>query len=167
VRAFIERIAGDYRAACGEQLVVTSLTRPALRQPRNASPLSVHPAGMAVDLRVSARAPCRNWLQQELLELEERGVLDATREYHPPHFHIAVFPTPYGEYEDAIAVDSLAEATIRMAEEAANAARAALVRDAEVAHHIDVAAHGSERRPLLARLVSWIALLVLPVGVPV
>src|SRR5690606_660185 len=59
VRAFVERLSAGYHEACGEQLVVTSLTRPAGRQPRNASPLSVHPAGMAVDLRVSRDAGCR------------------------------------------------------------------------------------------------------------
>jgi LysM repeat protein len=53
VRLFIERLAKQYRAACGEQLVITSLTRPLNRPPRNASSLSVHPAGLAVDLRVS------------------------------------------------------------------------------------------------------------------
>jgi hypothetical protein len=99
VHAFVERLAGDYRAACGEKLVVTSLTRPAARQPRNASPLSVHPAGMAVDLRVSRDAGCRDWLSAELLRLEMKGLLDATLEHRPPHYHIAVFPAPYGEYE--------------------------------------------------------------------
>ena len=43
VRLFIERLAGQYKTACREQLVVTSLTRPKSRQPRNASILSVHP----------------------------------------------------------------------------------------------------------------------------
>src|SRR5690349_22218146 len=42
VRTFVERLAKQYRNACGERLVVTSLTRPTTRQPRNASPLSVH-----------------------------------------------------------------------------------------------------------------------------
>lgn len=103
VRAFVERLASRYHAACGEQLVVTSLTRPAARQPRNASPLSVHPAGMAVDLRVSRDGTCRSWLEAELLDLEEMGLLDATRERNPPHFHVAVFPAPFGEYEQALA----------------------------------------------------------------
>ena len=51
VRLFIDRLAGQYRAACGERLVVTSLTRPLANQPRNASRRSVHPKGMALDLR--------------------------------------------------------------------------------------------------------------------
>jgi hypothetical protein len=106
VVTFVERLASEYRAGCGEPLVVTSMTRAAARQPANASPLSVHPAGMAVDLRVSARAECVSWIAERLLELEVEGVIDATREYRPPHFHVAVFPNAYAEYEAGIARDS-------------------------------------------------------------
>lgn len=98
VKLFVERLAAQYHAACGERLVVTSLTRPEAKQPRNASDLSVHPAGMAVDLRISQRAACRKWLESTLLSLEKQGVLDATRERYPPHYHIAVFPNPYDNY---------------------------------------------------------------------
>jgi hypothetical protein len=98
VRVFIERFAAEYRAATGERLVVTSLTRPAARQPANAHPLSVHPAGMAIDLRVPANARARSWLENALLELERRGILDATRERRPPHYHIALFPGTYRAY---------------------------------------------------------------------
>ena len=51
VKLFVERLSSQYRSACGEQLVVTSLTRPKNYQPRNASPKSVHPTGMALDMR--------------------------------------------------------------------------------------------------------------------
>jgi Family of unknown function (DUF5715)/LysM domain len=98
VKTFIERLAGQYRSACGEPLVVTSLTRPATRQPRNASPLSVHPTGMAVDLRASGRPACRAFLEKSLLTLEARGVLEATRERHPPHYHVSLYPQPYTRY---------------------------------------------------------------------
>ena len=98
VRTFIQRLASQYRAACGERLVVTSLTRPQSRQPRNASSRSVHPTGMAIDLRVSDQRGCRSWLEGTLLSLERRGVLDATREYRPPHYHIALFPSQYDDY---------------------------------------------------------------------
>jgi hypothetical protein len=37
VKLFIERLSAQYNKACGEKLVVTSLTRPKNRQPRNAS----------------------------------------------------------------------------------------------------------------------------------
>lgn len=98
VALFVERLAVQYRAACGEQLVVTSLTRPLTRQPRNASSRSVHPTGMAVDLRYSRNRNCRAWLERVLTELEGAGVLEATRERYPAHYHVAVFPKPYAAY---------------------------------------------------------------------
>lgn len=98
LRTFVERLGAQYREGCGERLVVTSLTRPQARQPGNAHELSVHPTGMAVDLRISQSARCRGWLEGTLLSLEDRGLLDVTRERNPPHYHVAVFPGPYGEY---------------------------------------------------------------------
>jgi hypothetical protein len=98
VKTFVERLADQYRGACGERLVVTSLTRPASQQPRNASPLSVHPTGMAADLRASSRPACRAFLEKTLLTLEARGVLEATRERHPPHYHVSLYPKPYARY---------------------------------------------------------------------
>jgi hypothetical protein len=95
MKTFIERLARDYRAACGEPLIVTSMTRPMNRQPRNAHPLSVHPAGVAVDLRVSQDARCRGWLEETLLAMEEQGLLDGIRERNPPHYHVALFPDAY------------------------------------------------------------------------
>lgn len=98
VKLFIERLSDQYHGACGERLVVTSLTRPLTRQPPNASHLSVHPTGMAADLRRSNRASCRQWLEDTLLDLEGKGVVEATREQHPPHYHVTLFPTPYLRY---------------------------------------------------------------------
>lgn len=95
MRLFIERLAQQYRAATGEQLVVTSLTRPQSRQPGNSHALSVHPTGMAVDLRVSSRRASRAWLEAVLLKLERQGLLDVTRERWPPHYHVALFPDAY------------------------------------------------------------------------
>lgn len=111
VRTFLQRLGRQYRSACGEQLVVTSLTRPQSRQPRNASDRSVHPTGMAVDLRRSNHSPCRAWLESVLLSLERGRVLEATRERHPPHYHVAIFPDPYASYVARItAEDRVAEA---------------------------------------------------------
>ncbi len=109
VRLFLRHLSADYDAGCGRPLVVTSLTRPVDEQPWNASPLSVHPAGMAVDLRRPASRRCRRWLESRLLELEAAGVLDVTREHDPPHYHVAVFPEAYRNYTLArrIAADSL------------------------------------------------------------
>lgn len=98
VRTFVRRLGGQYLRACGERLVVTSLTRPLSLQPPNASGLSVHPAGMAVDLRRSRRERCRSWLEHTLVNLERAGLLEATREHHPPHYHVAVFPRAYRAY---------------------------------------------------------------------
>jgi Family of unknown function (DUF5715)/LysM domain len=106
VRTFVERLGRQYRAACGERLVVTSLTRPKSRQPHNASHLSVHPTGMAVDLRQSRRAACRAWLEDTLLALERRDLLEATRERWPAHYHVALFPAPYRRYVAGLGGDA-------------------------------------------------------------
>ena len=97
VKLFIERLASQYRRACGQQLVVTSLTRPQSTQPRNASERSVHPTGMALDLRRPS-GRCRSWLEAILLSLESESVLEATSERRPPHYHVAVFPEQYEAY---------------------------------------------------------------------
>jgi hypothetical protein len=101
VRLFVERLSADYRAACDQKLVVTSAVRPSNGQPSNAHALSVHPAGMAVDLRVSDRQQCRAWLEDALLGMEEAGVLNGIRERSPPHYHVAIFPEQYEEYAAA------------------------------------------------------------------
>lgn len=98
VELFVERLSGQYHRACGERLVVTSLTRPLNSQPRNASDRSVHPTGMAIDLRKPQAGACRIWLERVLLQLEGSGVLDATAERRPPHYHVALFPRQYRAY---------------------------------------------------------------------
>lgn len=126
VALFVERLASQYRAACGEKLVVTSLTRPQSAQPANASARSVHPTGMAVDLRRSNDARCRSWLESVLLSLEKGGVLEATRERRPPHYHIALFPKPYAQY-----VERRAEADTRSAESQSSDTRVAEAAQAQ------------------------------------
>ena len=98
VKLFIDRLGAQYHAATGERLVITSLTRPINEQPENASALSVHPAGMAADLRIPASSKNRRWLEKTLLALEDKSVIDATRERHPKHYHVAVFPAEYERY---------------------------------------------------------------------
>ena len=97
VKDFIESLAEDYLNACGSLLTVTSLTRPKNRQPENSHSQSVHPAGMAVDLRIPKGLLCQNWLEERLLSLEGLGEVEATEESTPPHYHIAVF----GQYSVA------------------------------------------------------------------
>jgi hypothetical protein len=102
VKLFVERLAAQYHEATGERLVVTSLTRPLSRQPRNAHELSVHPAGMAVDFRIPKKANDRRWLENTLLTLESLELVDATRERRPPHYHVAVFPDRYSTYVEGM-----------------------------------------------------------------
>jgi len=102
VKLFVERLSEQYRRACGEELVITSLTRPRANQPRNASPRSVHPTGMAVDLRRPTNPTCRRWLESTLLYLEEQTVIEATRERAPPHYHVAVFARDYAFYVEML-----------------------------------------------------------------
>jgi len=94
-KLFLGRLTAQYYSACGEKLVVTSLLRPRNRQPANASVRSVHPTGMAVDLRIPAKQKCRSWLENTLLSLEKERVLDVTRERYPPHYHVAVYAKQY------------------------------------------------------------------------
>jgi hypothetical protein len=89
-RTVLAGLAASYRRACGERLVVTSAMRPATLRLRNGNALSVHPTGMAVDLR-SPRGRCRAWLRTSLLALEREGAVDATEERFPAHFHLVVF----------------------------------------------------------------------------
>lgn len=97
-RTFVRRLAAQYRDACGEPLEVTSAVRPATRQPENSVARSVHPTGMAVDLHKPDDSGCLDWLRSTLRELERAGVLEATEEFSPPHFHVAVYPSPYRRY---------------------------------------------------------------------
>lgn len=117
-RTFVERLGAQYSAACGEALVVTSAVRPARRQPANSSVRSVHPTGMAIDLRKPTDAACLRWLRDALLGLERAGLIEATEEWAPPHFHVAVFATRYARYA---AVRERTEARARLAARAAEA----------------------------------------------
>ncbi|MEO5509810.1 MAG: DUF5715 family protein [Longimicrobiales bacterium] len=128
LKTFVERLASQYHESCGEKLVITSLTRPLNEQPRNASDLSVHPTGMAVDLRVPTSSSCRQWLENTLLSMERSNLLDVTRERRPAHYHIAVFPDTYGLYAEAqITAEAEAAAEAAVAIESAAKAEATAV----------------------------------------
>lgn len=92
--AFLDQLGPEYVQSCQAPMVVTSATRPLSRKPRNGVANSVHPAGIAVDLRKPYRGPCLDWLRKRLSELESSGRIEATEERHPPHFHIAVLSRP-------------------------------------------------------------------------
>jgi hypothetical protein len=95
---FVERLALQYRQACGERLVITSAARPRSMRLSNSVAKSVHPTGMAVDLRKPQNPRCRAWLQRTLLSLDAANVIEAIEEFRPPHFHVAVYPAPYTQY---------------------------------------------------------------------
>lgn len=155
MKTFVERLAAQYHAATGEKLVVTSLTRPSTRQPGNSHALSVHPTGIAVDLRVSQRAASRQWLESTLLSLEEQGLLDITRERYPPHYHVALFPSAYMAHVDRLLADEVQRRAALAKLEALNVPAAA----AFVASSDPVAAHAPETR---SASTFWAAVVVLP-----
>jgi LysM repeat protein len=97
-RTFVQRLARQYRQTCREQLVITSAMRPTSLRLANSVDRSVHPTGMAIDIRRPNSRRCLDFLRETLLRLEREGVLEATEERRPPHFHVAVFPRPYRRY---------------------------------------------------------------------
>ena len=104
--AFVVELATEYYAAGCGRLVVRDALRITNEQPSNGSNYSVHPAGMAVDLRVrDIGEACESWMNNYLLEKEAEGRVDATREYWKmvrgqkvpnPHFHLVVPLEPRG-----------------------------------------------------------------------
>jgi hypothetical protein len=90
-REWVTSFAEEYHDVCKQRLVVTSGVRPAAKQPRNASPKSVHPTGMAIDLR-RPQGKCLTWLRKQLVAQERAGTVEATEERRPAHFHVAVLP---------------------------------------------------------------------------
>ena len=97
-RTFVQRLGAQYRSQCGEKMVVTSGTRPTSVRLANSTARSVHPTGMAIDLRKPRASRCLSWLRATLSSLEAQGVLEATEEKRPPHFHVAIFPAPYTRF---------------------------------------------------------------------
>lgn len=97
-QTFVERLSAQYRQACGQRLVVTSASRPKSMRLVNSADRSVHPTGIAVDLRRPRSSRCAGWLRRTLLQLEAAGLIEATEERSPAHFHVAVYPAPYANY---------------------------------------------------------------------
>lgn len=93
-KQFVSAFAPQYLFACGTPLTVTSAARPMSRQPHNANPHSVHPTGIAVDIRRPPPGPCLNWVRGALATLESKGIVEATEEHHPVHLHVAVLAAP-------------------------------------------------------------------------
>jgi hypothetical protein len=123
-RSFVTRLAADYRRTCGEPMVVTSATRPMSRKLVNSSSLTVHPTGMAIDLRKPS-GRCLKWLRRTLLASENRGIIEATEERRPPHFHVAVLPS---RYQNAAAPRQSASTTRRSSVARSSVARSSVGR---------------------------------------
>jgi len=148
VQAFIARMGRDFRDSTGGMLTITSLTRPAALQPRNAHRLSVHPAGMAVDFRVPREPAERAFLERRLLAMEKAGLIEATRERRPAHYHVAVFAEPMLAYTAGRdSVDAIAAARTEAAR--ASAARAAGLAMSTVARVRVTDSVNESRLPLL------------------
>jgi uncharacterized protein YcbK (DUF882 family) len=96
-RMFVQRFASQRPSGCGK-VVVTSGTRPINSQPSNASKLSVHPTGMAVDFRIPPPGKCRDWMESTFRTLRVAGVIIPTKERKPPHYHVVVLSKPYADY---------------------------------------------------------------------
>lgn len=94
VRTFLRQLSWNLVAECGKHLTVTSAVRFTTRQPKNSVPDSVHPTGMAVDLR-APDSKCRKSFEVELLYLEAKGLIQATKERWPVHYHVVVYPEQY------------------------------------------------------------------------
>lgn len=96
LKDFLVDFAKIMRRECGINLVITSLARPISTQPKNASSRSVHPTGIAADLRLPPQY-CRKKIEPILLQLEHMKVIEATRERRPPHYHVSINPVGYLE----------------------------------------------------------------------
>jgi hypothetical protein len=92
-RAVVVDLAARYSRACGQKMVVTSAIRPTSVRLLNSNPRTVHPTGLAVDLRRPS-GRCRAWLREALLRMEKAGTIDATEERFPAHFHLVVYRSP-------------------------------------------------------------------------
>lgn len=94
---FVTEMAREYYVfGCG-LLVVKDALRLIGERPRNGSLNSVHPAGMAVDIRTKyIPAECADWLRSYVIQKETEGKVDGTQEWKPEHLHIVVPLQPRG-----------------------------------------------------------------------
>lgn len=101
---FVYRLADNFTAAGCSGLRVNDATRLVSERPANGSVYSVHPAGMALDLRViNLSERCYQVLTELLSQAEAAKQADVTREYRPPHFHVVVIPSTIKTRDDLVA----------------------------------------------------------------
>ena len=105
VSQFVNRLGEQYAArGCG-RLEVSGAFRNLEHQGTlsNGSSHSVHPTGMAVDLRRivptnDAETFCLHWLQDTLATIEATRRIDVTAEDHPRHFHVVLVTHDYEQW---------------------------------------------------------------------
>jgi hypothetical protein len=89
--AFVTEMSVAYKAAGCGKLVVRDALRLTTERPKNGSIHSVHPAGMAVDIRVQyIKSECADWLRSYVRLKEAAGKVDGTHELKPEHLHVVV-----------------------------------------------------------------------------
>lgn len=88
---FVAELAREYYdEGCG-LLVVKDALRLTSERPSNGSLYSVHPAGMAVDIRTKyIPTECADWLRTYISQKEAEGKVDGTQEWKPEHLHVVV-----------------------------------------------------------------------------
>lgn len=97
--AFVRRLSAEYYAAGCGLLVVTDAARLTSERPWGSSIHSVHPAGMAVDIRTRyIPIECADWLRAYVSQMEAEGKVDGTQEWKPEHLHLVVPLEPRGPY---------------------------------------------------------------------
>lgn len=90
---FMRQLVKSFNQECGRlPLTITSAVRlPKIHASVGGSPRSVHPHGLAFDVRTHDRRPDElHWLTRYLLAAETLGYIGAVEEKHNPHLHIAV-----------------------------------------------------------------------------
>lgn len=94
---FVAELAREYYAAGCGLLVVKDALRLTSERPSNGSLYSVHPAGMAVDIRTKyIPTECADWLRAYTSQKEAEGKVDGTQEWKPEHLHVVVPIEPRG-----------------------------------------------------------------------
>ena len=89
--AFVTQMSVAYNAAGCGKLVVRDALRLTTERPKNGSIHSVHPAGMAIDIRVKyIKSECADWLRSYFRLKEAAGKVDGTHELEPEHLHVVV-----------------------------------------------------------------------------
>lgn len=89
IMEFVEARAVLQERVCGKKLIVTSLVRAKVKQPKNAAPNSLHRTGMAIDFHIPEDKCGLNLLEGDLKDFEKHNILHAWKATDPAHYHVA------------------------------------------------------------------------------